>query len=319
VQQEIGFQTVVDVAYVGVLGRDLQEGINLNAIPFGSDFAAGLQDPTTPGKPLPAAFERPYLGYNNISYYLYGGNSSYHSLEVSANRRFARGLQFGLAWTWSKVMDYNDANTDLLSTLINPKIWNYGEASYDHTHILKVSFTYDLPKASRLWHNAAVSGVLDNWQLSGIVTMQSGAPLGMTLAYVTSTDVTGSSTDGARVNVVQNPILAKGQRTFGRNFNTAAFAAPAIGTTGDAARDEVRGPGLNNWDLSLFKNIPLLRERLRAQIRGEFYNTFNHTQFTNWNTTATFDAQGNQSNSLFGQATAAAPARRIQVAMRVTF
>ncbi|HLJ16000.1 MAG TPA: carboxypeptidase-like regulatory domain-containing protein [Bryobacteraceae bacterium] len=319
VQQDIGFQTVLDVAYVGALGRDLQYGQNLNAIPFGADFAPALQDPTTPGKPLPAAFQRPYPGYNNISYYSYGTNSSYHSLQVSANRRFARGIQFGLAWTWSKTMDYNDTNLDLLSTLIDPRIWNYGEASYDHTHILKISFTYDIPKASNLWHNAAVRGVLDNWQLSGIVTMQSGAPLGITLAYVTPTDVTGSSTDGARVNVVQNPILSKSQRTFAKNFNTAAFQAPAIGTPGDAARDEIRGPGLNDWDLSLFKNIPLIRERLKMQLRGEFYNAFNHTQFTTWNTTATFDAQGNQANSLFGQATAAAPARRIQLALRLSF
>jgi len=319
VQQDIGYQTVLDVAYVGALGRDLEYGQNLNAIPFGADFAPGLQDPTTPGKPLPAAFQRPYLGYNNISYYSYGTNSSYHSLQVSANRRFAKRLQFGLAWTWSKTMDYNDNNTDLLSTLINPRIWNYSESGYDHTHVLKISFTYDIPKASKLWNQAVVRGVLDNWQTSGIVTMQSGAPLGITLAYVTSTDVTGSSTDGARVNVVQNPILPKDQRTFAKNFNTAAFQAPAIGTPGDAARYEIRGPGLNNWDLSLFKNIPLLRERLKMQIRGEFYNAFNHTQFTSWNTTATFDAQGNQANALFGQATAAAPARRIQLALRLTF
>lgn len=319
VQQEIGFQTVVDVAYVAALGRHLQEGVNLNAIPFGADFAPAFQDPTTPGKPLSSAFERPYLGYGNISYFSYGGNSSYHSLQVTANRRFAKGLQFGGAWTWSKTMDYNDTNTQLLSTLINPKVWNYGEASYDHTHILKISFTYDIPKASNLWHNAVVKSALDNWQFSGIATMQSGAPLGVTLAYVTSTDTTGSPTDTARVNVVENPILPKDMRTFNRNFNTAAFQAPAIGTPGNSANSVIRGPGLNNWDLSLFKNVPLFKERLRMQMRGEFYNAFNHTQFTTWNVKATFDAQGNQSNALFGQDTAAAPARRIQLALRLTF
>ena len=233
VQQDIGWGTVLDVAYVGALGRHLQYGLNLNAIPFGADFAPAFQDPTTPGKPLPAAFERPYLGYNNLSYYTYGGNSSYHSLQVSANRRLAHNVQFGAAWTFSKLMDYNDANTDLLSTLINPRIWNYSMGSYDHTHVLKISFVYDIPQPSKLWHNAAVHHVLDNWQFSGIATMQSGAPLGITLAYVNSTDVTGSPTDGARVNVVQNPILSKGQRTFAKNFNTAAFQAPAIGTPGN--------------------------------------------------------------------------------------
>jgi hypothetical protein len=268
---------------------------------------------------LPAAFERPYAGYNNISYYSYGGNSSYHSLQVSANRRFTRGLQFGLAWTWSKAMDYADNNTELISTLIDPKIWNYSLAGYDRTHVVKISFTYEIPRASSLWHNKVVKGVLDNWQLSGIVTMQSGAPLGIGLGFVNAVDTTGSPTDGARVNVAQNPILPKDQRTFARNFNTAAFRGPAVGTEGNAPRFVIRGPGLNNWDMSLYKNVPLYRERVKLQLRGEFYNAFNHTQFTNWNTNATFDAQGNQANALFGQATAAAPARRIQLALRLSF
>jgi hypothetical protein len=319
VQQDIGFKTVVDVSYNGALGRHLEQGGNINAIPFGADFAPQFQDPTTPGKALPAAFQRPYTGYNNISYFTYGGNSSYHSLQVSGNRRFTRGLQFGLAWTWSKAMDYADNNTDLLSTLINPKIWNYSEAGYDRTHVVKISFTYEIPRASNLWHNQVVKGVFDNWQLSGIVSMQSGAPLGIGLGFVNAVDITGSPTDGARVNVMQNPILPKDQRTFAKNFNTAAFRAPAVGTAGNASRYVVRGPGLNNWDMSLYKNIPLYRERVKLQLRGEFYNAFNHTQFTNWNTSATFDAQGNQANALFGQATAATPARRIQVAMRLAF
>lgn len=319
VQQDIGFHTILDVSYNASLARHLQQGRNLNAIPFGANFAAQNQDPTTPGKPLSAVFLRHYPGYNNINYYSYDGNSSYHSLQVSANRRFAKGLQFGFAWTWSKAMDYGDTNTALLSTLISPRVWNYGVAGFDRTHVVKINFTYDIPRASNLWNNRVIKGALDNWQVSGIVTMQSGAPLGIGLSFVNAVDTTGSPTDGARTMMVQSPILPKGERTFSRNFNTDAFRAPAVGTFGNAPPSPIRGPGLNNWDMSLFKNIPLHRERLKMQLRGEFYNVFNHTQFTNWNTTATFDAQGNQANALFGQATAAAAARRIQLALRLTF
>ncbi len=239
--------------------------------------------------------------------------------QVSADRRFVRGLQFGVAWTWSKAMDYADANADLLSTLIDPKVWNYGRAGYDRTHVLKINFTYELPNGSGVWRNGAARVLLDRWQISGIATMQSGAPLGIGLAFVNSVDTTGSPTDGARVVVLKNAVLPKSERTFARNFDTSAFAPPAVGSFGNAPKDVIRGPGLNNWDLMLFKNIPIHGERVQAQWRGEFYNAFNHTQFTAWNTAATFDVAGRQSNVLFGQAAAAAPARRIQLAMRVSF
>ena len=178
---------------------------------------------------------------------------------------------------------------------------------------VKASFTYDLPNARRL------KAVLDNWQVSGVVTMRSGTPSGIALGTVNSIDITGSPTDGARVVVAQNPILPKDQRTLNRNFNTSAFLVPPVGTFGNAPKDVIRGPGLNNWDLSVFKNFRVVRERMKLQLRGEFYNAFNHTQFTAWNTSAGFDATGKQSNALFGQAIAAAPARRIQIALRLTY
>jgi hypothetical protein len=318
VQRDIGFGTVVDVSYVGALGRHLLQGLNLNSIPAGADFLPQNLDPTT-NKVQASAFLRPYLGFNNISYYQYGGNSSYHSLQTTVNRRFSKRLQYGVAWTWSKAMDYSDLNTDLISTVVNPRIWNYGKANYDRTHILKSSFTYDIPDGSRVWRNAFTHALLDSWQVSGVVTMQSGTPLGITLSTVTSVDITGSPTDSARAVMVANPILPKSQRTFSTNFNTAAFALPAIGTFGNAPKDVIRGPGLNNWDMSLFKNFRLVHERMKLQLRAEFYNAFNHTQFTTWNTTATFNTLGQQTNQLFGQATAAAPGRRIQLALRLTF
>jgi hypothetical protein len=251
--------------------------------------------------------------------YEYASNSSYHSLQVTANRRFAHGLQFGIAWTWSKAMNYVDGNTNTVSSLVDPKIWNYGLAGYDRTHILVLNWTYDVPRVSQVWNNAVVRGILDDWQFSGIGRFQSGAPTGVGYSLVNAVDITGSPTDGARVVVVENPVLPKSERTFSRNFNTNAFRPPTVGTIGNAAKYVFRGPGTNNWDISLFKNIDVGIERVKLQFRTELYNAFNHTQFSSVDTTARFDAVGNQVNTRFGEFTGASPARRIQLALRVNF
>jgi hypothetical protein len=135
---------------------------------------------------------------------------------------------------------------------------------------------------------------------------------------VTAADITGTPSVGARIVLTGDPYLPKGERTFHRNFNTEVFRAPAVGTVGNAARTNLRGPGINNWDVALFKNIPL-HERLKLQFRGEFYNAFNHTQFSAYDAAARFDAQGRQVNTRFGQFTASRTPRIAQLALRVSF
>ncbi len=319
IQRNVGFGTVVDVSYVGSLGRHLMQTRNLNSIPFGANFRPENQDPSSPGKPLPAAFLRPYVGYNDISLLEYAGNSSYHSMQVTVNRRFAKGLQYGASWTWSKAMNYGDTDSAAVSNLISPRVWNYGLAGFDRTHALTVHWTWAVPQASRLWKNVAVKAALDGWQVSGIVNFISGAPLGIGLGFVNSVDTTGSPTDGARVNLVQNPVIPKSERTFSRNFNTEAFQAPAVGTIGNASSSLIRGPGTNNWDISLFKNILLPTDRAKLQFRCEAYNAFNHTQFNALDTATRFDAAGRQVNARFGEFTGANAARRIQLALRLSF
>jgi len=331
IQQKIGFGTIVDVAYVGSLGRHLLQERNINATPMGTNFRLPAnEDPANPGRPLPVNFLRPYLGYADVLYFDYTGNSSYHSLQVQARRSMARNLQFSAAWTWSKAMDYIDSegtnassqpgSNNGVSGLISPKIWNYGKAGFDRTHILKLSWIYNVPKASRAWNNVFVKKALDDWQLSGINTFMSGAPNFVSLSWSgTAPDITGSS-DGARVAMIANPIIPKSERTFYRNFNTDAFAAPAVGTWGNAPKDTIRGPGINNWDISVFKNFRAGSERLRWQFRCEAYNAFNHTQFSTLNTTAQFNTTTlKQVNAQFGQFTAARQPRRMQLALRLNF
>jgi hypothetical protein len=92
-----------------------------------------------------------------------------------------------------------------------------------------------------------------------------------------------------------------------------------VGTIGNAAKDLLRGPGINNWDISLFKTFATRRERLRIQVRVETYNTFNHSQFSVLDTAAQFDAAGRQINARFGEFTAARQPRRMQMALRLNW
>ncbi len=124
-------------------------------------------------------------------------------------------------------------------------------------------------------------------------------------------------------------MLPKSQRSVNEAFNTAAFIAPSPAMCevanppflcwGNESKYSFRGPGINNWDMSLFKNVPIT-ERWKAQLRVEAYNLFNHTQFTTINTSAQFNpTTGAQTNGTFGQYTAAANPRQLQLALRIWF
>jgi hypothetical protein len=315
VQHNIGWATVVDVGYVGSLGRHLLWNRPINAIPFGANFDPANGDPTLPGRPLPPAFLRPIQGFNNINIREAAGSSNYHSLQMTVNRRFQRGLQFGASWTWSKAMDFNDEDGQTISALVPVRVWNYGLASFDRTHNLKINWLYDVPGPRE---NPFLRQVFGGWQLSGIASFVSGRPLSVGFATTTPIDITGSPTDGPRIDVTGNPVLPKSERTFDRNFRTDVFALPARGTFGNSAKTVLRGPGINNWDIAVFKNFPI-HEQIRLQFRTEMYNAFNHTQFSAWDTAARFDPAGNQVNGRFGQATAAQDARIIQLSLRAYF
>ena len=100
--------SMLDMAYVGSLGRDLIEAVNLNSEPLGTDWQPASRDSTNRNAVLPSQFLRPYLGWGNITYYHYGGNSSYHSLQSQFRRRYRKNLTYGVIWTYSKTMDYGD-------------------------------------------------------------------------------------------------------------------------------------------------------------------------------------------------------------------
>jgi hypothetical protein len=315
-QRRIGYGTVIDIGYSGSLARHMMWQRNLNSIPFGANFDPANADRTANNVPLPQAFLRPMIGYNNINVREFASNSNYHSLQVSANRRFASGVQFGASWTWSKTLDYNDNDTENVSVLVPVRVWNYGLASFDRTHVLKLNWLWDVPRTSL---RGPAGYVVNHWQVSGIASFVSGQPLGVGFSTTSPVDITGSPTDGARIVVTGNPVLPKSGRTFSKNFRTDVFRLPARGTIGNAAKNILRGPGINNWDIAVFKNFPLRGDRMRLQFRSEFYNAFNHTQFSGLDTAARFDPQGNQVNQRLGEFTAARNPRQIQFSLRFYF
>jgi hypothetical protein len=224
-------------------------------------------------------------------------------MQVSLTRRFANRLEFGAAWTWSKATDFVDTDTAAVSTLVSPRVWNYGLAGFDRTHVVKINWLYNLPGSGLKMKPARY--VLGNWQINGIASFISGAPLGVTATTTTGADITGSPTDPlTRPDVTGKAVLAKSDRTVYKYFETSVFL-PVIGTTGNQAKTVFRGPGVNNFDISLLKTIPIYH-RARVEFRAEAYNAFNHTQYTTLDTTARFNpANGAQTNDMFGQVTAA--------------
>jgi hypothetical protein len=340
VQRDIGWGTVVDAAYVGSRAHNLLQTRNLNLVPYGAHFLAANQDPTRSGVALPDNFYRPYPGYANLWFFENSGKSDYNALQVQVNRRFSGGLQFGGAYTLSRTRDYtsnNETGTGAnmqIATYQDPDRWNYGLASYDQTHVAVFNYTWDLPKASARWNNAIARGLLDNWQLSGLTVFASGTPVYVTFTTVDSADITGGGdvtrfnggpgavnpAAGSGVpNLVGDPKLPRSQRSLTQWFNTAAFARPARGDAGNSPQDVLRGPGITNSDVTLFKNIPFGGSARKIQLRWEIYNLFNQVSFATVDSTARFDAAGAQVNTRFGQVITTRTPRVMQIALRFMF
>ena len=317
IQRDIGHQTVVDVAYVGNVARHLLQTVNLNTLPYGAHFLPENQDPTR-GRALPDVFLRPYLGYQGITMREFNGYSNYNSLQATLNRRFAAGLQIGIAYTYSHSLATGSSEGGSVARYLSERFWNYGNTAFDQTHNLVVNYVYDIPKLSKLAPNPVVHHVFDNWTISGVNTYASGFPRGISFITTDGADIPGGG-DGVRPLLIADPRIAHGDRTLERWFNTAAFARPPQGDHGNTPVTIVRAPGFNNWDMTINKHIPLKSEARFFEIRWEMYNVFNHTQFAGIDTTAQFDPAGNQVNGRFGQAIASRPPRIMQLGLLLTF
>ncbi|HZY62634.1 MAG TPA: carboxypeptidase regulatory-like domain-containing protein [Edaphobacter sp.] len=326
VQQQVGAGIVLDLAYVGTMGRHLSGQQDINTVPYGAHFQKQNQSPA--GGVLPDNFFRPYPGYSSINYLQGFLTSNYNSLQAQLTRRFHNGLEFGIAYTWSKSMDYTDSYDGAVPLYDNLREVAYGPGGDDHRHNLVANYLWNLPRASRVWSNFATRAVLDNWQISGIVSYLSGAPEQITFTTKDGADITGGG-DGARAYITGDP-LANAPHNFKQWFNTGVVHRPSNVTVdpatgavtmsnGNAPKVSLFDPGVMNFDTALFKNIPIAETRAAVQLRIETYNTFNHPEFNGVDTAAKFDAEGNQINSTFGQINSSGSPRTMQLALRINF
>jgi hypothetical protein len=300
IQHEVFRGATLDVAYVGNVGRHLVTSRDLNQIPYGYAFTAAAQDPANyPGGVVPAvepglpaeysaagynysgiyAYGRPsysnaplvpYKGYGQIAYLQFDGTSNYNSLQVSFQRRYSKGFTFGAVYTFSKAL--TTANSDQDSQdLYSPRTLDYRAAGWDRAHVFAANYVYALPNMSKhLGGSKWMSYLVDNYQLSGVVQFMTGTPVDLNNSFsFESGTLDGSNMWGAipyyyTLDQNQNPVF------------------PLIGTRIRGTRDLLRNGGMQNWDTSLFKNIPL-GERYSIQLRLETFNTFNHPNFDSKN------------------------------------
>ncbi len=317
IQRDVGFNTSVDISYVGNVGRHLIQGIDLNVVPYGAHFQPQNQDPVS-GSALPDDFYRPYPGYEGIPQLGNFGWSNYNSLQAALNRRFSRSFSFGASYTFGRSMGTGSNDGDTLATYRPWRIWNYGPMLFDQRHVFTLNWVWDLPRASNLVHNRGVKAVFDDWQVSGVLTMATGLPQPINFGTSEGADIAGGG-DGVRANIVGRVPLDSGKRGFNEWFNTAAFARPPQGYYGNAPVYPFYGPGQNNWDITVLKKIPVWTEQRRLEFRSEFYNAFNHTQYAGVDNNAVFDPSGKQINGEFGQVTVTRFPRVIQLSLRFEF
>jgi len=330
VQYQLG-NTLLQAAYVGNHGVKLLFGqtFELNQLnpaylslgnqllqpvanPFQGIITSGaLSGPTIPYGQLLRPFPQ-YTGVEDVQ--PPSASSSYNALTLSANHRFSNGLQFLISYTWSKYLTNNEG----------PEGWTNGQAQsvrnwYDTSlekslmlndipRSLVGSYVYELPVGKGRAYapgNKLVDQVIGGWQIAGVFTFKDGFPLSVTDA----TNNTNSFGGNQRPNVTGNPTLS--HPTIEQWFDTSDFTQPAPFTFGNAPRTAgyLRAQGTINADMTLQKYWQLWNEASKLQLRAEFYNLFNRTQFFAPGTTF--------GTSTFGVIPGALPARSIQFGMKL--
>jgi hypothetical protein len=341
VETRLPYDIVFNASYVGSISRHLLESLNVNATPYGYTYLPQNQDPTkvaaSPNGALGSnAFDQPFLakypGYGNITIHQFGGSTNYNSLQVSANRRFARGLLLGVAYTWSKALGTASADGDFERIDSLTRFANYGPLSQNRPQTLVINYVYDTPNAP-FARNRLTKAAFNGWQLSGVTTFQSGSPyeVGYSIPGATNQILTGSYTEGARIQAI-GPANTGSDNPYYR-LNPTGFAPPQPGNLGlGEGRNPFVGPGINNWDISLQKMFAVT-ERVQIQLRADTFNTFNHTQFSGVNSTLNFTSLTNPTptnlpfkadgtvNNIngFGTVSGARDPRIMQLVIRVVF
>ncbi len=255
----------------------------------------------------------PYPGFSSIEMAEDGENAYYNSLQVQLRGQVRHDLSLGVAFTQSRSVDGNpdNANGGDLDSLYDPYSWGYtyGPSTYDRQTVLAVNFVYNLPF---LMHNAnhLLRSGLGGWELSGVMTAETGFPLGLTLGGPYSSNGLYGGVSGTNLPNFTGSFTYP--KTDGAWFSKSAFSAPTPGVWGDMPYNVGWGPGYKDWDLSLYKEFYFNRERgSHLELRLETYNTFNSV---NPDSLSTSLSSGN-----FSQVTAWNTPRVLQLGARLFF
>ncbi len=330
IERQLGRNTVLSAAYVGNQGHRLLVMIEAN--PGNPSLCLSLSQPSqvAPGSPTCGPF-----GENNVYTTASGqiingtrgplgpsfgsdtsqatiGQSNYNSLQVSVRHTSGR-LEFAAGYTYGKSMD-DSSNLGEEVNPIDPAL-SYAPSSFDIRHNFVVSYSYQLP-LEQLFH--ASNRWTQGWQFSGITHFSTGFPV--TLVSYGDNSLLGTEPNGISNYSLDVPDYTGGPLNLNHNprngqpyFNPSLFSPNALGTPGNVPRRFFYGPGLDNYDMAITKNIPVGESR-SVQIRLEAFNVFNHTQFFGSQT-----VDGNINTATFGQVVSADPPRLVQLAAKFFF
>ncbi len=305
VEHSMGANNSIEVDYLGSSAHHLQNRYDSNqCMPTATLFCS----PST----------KPYAQYAGLLTADFNANSSYEALYAKFNHRVSEGLNFRLEYSFAKVLTdaFEGPAVATSSQIADCRACDKGFASFDQTHRVVASLIYDLPVGHGRKFGARMPGLLDaaagGWTVTSIATFATGVPI-----FFSSPSQTASIYITQRPNRVCNgnaPNLAGNLRSDGLvYFNTSCFVTPAAGYFGNNGRDPLHGPGQNNWDLGIQKDfrVPVTDQGM-VELRGEFFNAFNHAQFTNPN--ANTGAGAN-----FGLVSGTAAPRLLQVALKLVW
>ena len=307
IQRQMTSNLIMSLGYVGSkTGRNDLTGYANTAAP--STSAANVQART------------PFPWYNGQFFYQTDrGRANYNAFEFKAQRSYAAGFQYLVAYTWSKSIDNgssgwfdseNGAGGSGLQDFNNPN-GSRSVSGYDIPHFLSISGTWEPPvgKGKRFLSSGPASWLLGNWQINTVTQLRSGQPFNLSVSGDVANVGPGISWFSyARPNLVGNYHVA--HQGAAQWFNPAAFAAP-VGTFGNFGRNVLRTANVYNVDMSLFKRFPI-GERAAFELRGEAFNIFNIVNY------GTPDVS--QSSSQFGQIHSLATLpREMQIALKLVF
>jgi len=314
-QQSLGKKTVLSLNYVGSQSRHMSYAEELNLPPY-SALPGLIQSGGTGINQL-----YNYAGFGAIRMYTNGQSGHYNSLQADVHGNLSRDLYLQFAYTYSKAIDPNVGGTGNggdLNNVTNPYAgWKYdiGPSSYDRTNVAFVNFVYELP-IFRNTTDKLLKTTLGGWRLSGIVNFMSGPPLNLGVAGTNVASVIQNS--GNRPNV-NGPITYP--KTAAAWFNPSVFSVPTgVGNDiyGNLGFNALRGPGRQNWNLSLFKSFMISESRgSRFEVRADAFNAWNHTQFHGDVNTGGISLNAGSGN--FGAVTSAFDPREFQLGARLVF